>query len=285
MGGAQSSEKNFGGATTNGAIDDRAECPEGQYVGDWFDHKWHGHGTLTWHSGTTYTGEWRAGKRNGHGKMVWKSGAVYEGGFKDNKRFGNGTYTYTNGNKYEGGFRDDCLHGHGRYTFHQGHVYEGAYNMGQQCGRGKIVYHSGTIFDGQFKDSRIQYGLLIIATHEYVASFEEADEADQDPQNDKVEPKRVDPITVVYNVQLSSHDGKFFKPLQFCEGNFLETEAVMKKNYQEETKQPGAEIKFVPRAPVEEELIKRKNLHERPPALSPEPAKHRYENEDMEDEP
>ena len=181
------------------------------------------------------------------------------------------------GNKYDGGFRDDQHHGHGRYTFRQGHIYEGGFNMGQQCGRGKIVYHSGTIFDGQFKDNRIQYGLLIIAEHEYVASFEEADAA---PTND---PKKIDPITVVYNVQLSSHDGKFFKPLQFSEGNFLETEAVMKKNYREETKQQGAEIEFVPRA-VEEELIKRKNLHERPPALSPEPFQHKYENEDMEDD-
>jgi hypothetical protein len=154
--------------------------------------------------------------------------------------------------------------------------------MGQQSGRGRIVYHSGTIFEGQFKDSRIQYGILTIATHEYVASFEEADYSEESG-----DPSRINPVTVVYNVQLSSHDGKYFKPLQFCEGDFLETEAVMKRNYQEETKQQGggdrSEIEWVPRD-VKEDLVKRKNLHERPPALSSEPSRHRLENEDMEDD-
>lgn len=97
MGGALSSDTNIGGSTTNGAIGDKVDCPEGRYVGDWEDHKWHGQGKLTWHSGSTYEGEWRAGKRHGHGKMIWNSGAVYVGGYKDNKRYGNGTYTYTNG--------------------------------------------------------------------------------------------------------------------------------------------------------------------------------------------
>lgn len=92
-----STHGNIGGATTNGAIQDKVECPEGKYVGDWREHKWHGQGKLTWKSGSTYEGEWSVGKRHGLGKMVWKSGAVYEGGYKDNKRFGNGTYTYTNG--------------------------------------------------------------------------------------------------------------------------------------------------------------------------------------------
>ena len=274
-----SSNSNIGGATTNGAISDKSECPEGFYVGDWDNHKWHGHGTLTWHSGSKYIGEWKAGKRHGHGKMIWISGAVYEGGYKDNKRCGNGTYTYANGNKYEGGFKDDCLHGMGRFTHYDGHVYEGGYNMGQQSGRGKIIYHSGTIVEGEFKDSRIQYGMLRIATNEYVASFEETNPCDENTN--------ADPMKVIYNVQLSTSDGQYFKPLQFCAGDFLNTEAkiVMKKWRPEETKQEITELEFVP-IEIEEELIKRKDLHERPPPTTNEPVRKygSFENEDMEDE-
>lgn len=183
--------------------------------------------------------------------------------------------SFSAGNKYVGGFCDDSQHGQGVFTHHNGHVYEGGYNTGLQCGHGKLVYHSGTIFEGHFKDSRIQYGELRIASEEFVASFEEAAPGKE----------CADPMTAVYNVQLSSHDGKFFKPLQFCEGNFLDTEAVMtKSSFEEETKQQGRdEVSFIPLV-VEEELIKRKNLHERPPALSPEPRRHRAANEDMEDD-
>jgi hypothetical protein len=44
------------------------------------------------------------------------------------------------------------------------------------------------------------------------------------------------------------------------------------------------EIEFVPRV-VEEQLVKRKDLHERPPPLSAEPpSRQTFENEDMEDD-
>lgn len=188
------------------------------------------------------------------------------------------------GNKYDGGMKDDYQHGMGTYTYHQGHVYEGGYNMGKQNGRGKIVYHSGTIFEGQFKDSRIQYGLLRIATHEYVASFEETYPTTED----------VDPMTIVYNVQLSSHDGKYFKPLQFCGGNFLDTEAVVVMRDDRaagSSDEPRGSLEFVPLPlPMEEgdeKLIKIKPVHERPPPTTDEPPpKHNQfeDEEDMEDE-
>lgn len=46
--------------------------------------------------------------------------------------------------------------------------------MGHQSGKGKMVYHSGTVFEGQFKESRLQYGVLRIGTEEFAASLEEA---------------------------------------------------------------------------------------------------------------
>lgn len=273
MGSGQSKDQkniNIGGATTNGGIYDRGDCPEGFYEGDWREHKWHGQGTLTWKSGSVYTGEWKEGKRHGHGKMIWSSGASYVGGFKENKRFGNGLYIYVNGNKYDGGFKDDTFHGIGKYTYYKGHVYEGGYNMGHQCGKGKIVYRSGTIFEGQLKDSKLQFGVIKIGINEYVAEFDVASNNSEG----------TDVISLIYNVRLSSHTGQRFKPLQFSEGNFLDTAPPPPS---EETKdQKHIEELEVPPA-LEEELKKKKAVHERPPPFSPEPVKRHLEIDELED--
>ena len=61
----------------------------------------------------------------------------------------------------------------------------------------------------------------------------------------------------------------------------------MRQNHAGKEEEARSTLEFIPlpvQEEVEEELIKHKNLHERPPPVSSEPPRHRYENEDMEDD-
>ena len=72
--------------------------PDGEnYVGEFKNGKFNGHGKLTWSDGKKYVGEWKNGKRNGQGTQTWLDGRKYVGEYKDGKTWNRTGYD-KNGN-------------------------------------------------------------------------------------------------------------------------------------------------------------------------------------------
>ena len=49
---------------------------------------------------------------HGHGKMTYDTGSVYEGEWHDGEKCGHGTLTSPDGTTYDGAWQDDKMHGH-----------------------------------------------------------------------------------------------------------------------------------------------------------------------------
>ena len=98
----------------------RGSYDESTYEGGRQAGKTHGHGTVTWASGSRYEGGWRDGQKHGYGTYTWADGERYEGGWRDGQKHGYGTYTWADGERYEGEWRDGKAHGHGTYTWADG---------------------------------------------------------------------------------------------------------------------------------------------------------------------
>ena len=54
-----------------------------KYVGEWKNHKHHGHGIYTYNTGSKYVGEWKNHKRHGYGIYVCFDGSRLEGKWLD----------------------------------------------------------------------------------------------------------------------------------------------------------------------------------------------------------
>ena len=54
-----------------------------EYIGDWKDHKHHGHGTCTRANGS-YVGEWKDDKLRSQGTFTLANGDVYVGEWQEN---------------------------------------------------------------------------------------------------------------------------------------------------------------------------------------------------------
>ena len=73
-----------------------------KYVGDWYEGKRHGQGTMYYSADDSYNrkyydGDWYEGKRHGQGTLVWNDGDKYVGGYKNDEWHGQGTYYYSDG--------------------------------------------------------------------------------------------------------------------------------------------------------------------------------------------
>ena len=64
--------------------------PNGYYIGDYKDGRFHGFGTFVYDDGSTYVGAWKDYDRHGPGKLIKADGTVFEGNFVKNKL--NGVY-------------------------------------------------------------------------------------------------------------------------------------------------------------------------------------------------
>ena len=125
-----------------------------EYVGEFINGDFNGHGTMTWLDGENYIGEWRDDKRNGQGTYSYANGNKYVGEFKDNKRNGQGTYTWANGDKYVVEYKDSKRNGQGTLTFADGENYVGEFKNGDYNGQGTYTYANGNKYVGGYKDDK-----------------------------------------------------------------------------------------------------------------------------------
>ena len=100
--------------------------PDGStYKGSVLNNKPQGRGTRTWAGEKEYVGEWRDGEFWGHGKYTianhWYEGSFYKGEFSQ----GRGLQIYQNIGRYEGEFLNSKRHGYGSFETEAGDRYEG----------------------------------------------------------------------------------------------------------------------------------------------------------------
>jgi len=97
----------------------------------------HGHGDITYDSGSHYVGQWKRDKREGTGKFIFACGDVYDGEWKDGHYHGTGAYTSPESDEYTGEWKDDSFEGTGRLMYRDtGDVYEGTFVGGKPHGVG-----------------------------------------------------------------------------------------------------------------------------------------------------
>lgn len=125
---------------------------QGSYVGDYYQGKMHGKGTIKYANGAEYVGDWKDGKRHGKGTMKYTDGVEYTGDWQDDKRHGNGTITFADGEKYIGEWQNHKKHGKGLGITPLA-IYYGDFVNGRYDGWGVWVSKDGgIIYEGQHKD-------------------------------------------------------------------------------------------------------------------------------------
>ena len=147
---------------TGGLIDyDNDITPNGQHVTVPGKLR-HGHGEITYSSGSHFEGQWVNDVREGKGVFTFACGDVYEGEWKNGMYHGYGKYIGFNSDSYEGEWKEDKMHGQGSYTYRDsGDVYEGRWFEGKREGRGKEVCGNGDVYEGEYRnDERVSLSLL-----------------------------------------------------------------------------------------------------------------------------
>ena len=71
-------------------------------------------GTFHWVDGRNYVGEFKNGEFNGHGVHTWNGCKKYEGEYRDGKKAGYGVFTSDNGSRYEGNWANGKMNGSGK---------------------------------------------------------------------------------------------------------------------------------------------------------------------------
>uniref|UniRef100_A0A8D0G8U8 Radial spoke head 10 homolog B n=1 Tax=Sphenodon punctatus TaxID=8508 RepID=A0A8D0G8U8_SPHPU len=164
------------------------------YIGQWFEGKRHGKGTIYYNSeGTSwYEGDWVNNIKDGWGIRCYKSGNMYEGQWEKNVRQGEGrmrwlttnqeyTGQWVNGiqhgygthtwflkripgsqyplrNEYLGDFINGDRHGHGKFFYASGALYDGEWVWNKKHGMGRFVFQNGRVYEGEFiKDQIVEY--------------------------------------------------------------------------------------------------------------------------------
>jgi hypothetical protein len=165
--------------------------PTPNYIGEWKDNSYNGHGTVFYSRKGRYTGEWENGSYNGFGIRYYDNGEKQdEGQFKNDKLNGQGcSYFYNpigvirlqgifendnliNGieynsdgqKKYEGIFKDgNILNG---IAYDNGlKFYEGEFKSDEETaedgichGKGKLFFDDGNFSEGDFVDGELIKG-------------------------------------------------------------------------------------------------------------------------------
>ncbi|XP_054849057.1 radial spoke head 10 homolog B-like [Eublepharis macularius] len=156
------------------------------YIGQWFEGKRHGKGTIyynregsSWYegdfvnniksgwgircynSGNIYEGQWERGVRHGEGRMRWlTTNQEYTGQWVNGIQHGYGTHTwylkripgsqYPLRNEFMGDFVNGDRHGHGKFFFASGAMYDGQWVFNKKHGTGKLVFKNGRVYEGEF---------------------------------------------------------------------------------------------------------------------------------------
>jgi hypothetical protein len=125
-----------------------------QYIGEIFNGKYIGVGTLLFANGDKYEGEFKDNRYHGLGVLIYASGDRYEGQFDSGHYHGRGTYFYANGDKYTGSYEQDHQHGRGMFNFANGDIYIGDFADDKIQGEGTLTFASGSKYKGQFEDGQ-----------------------------------------------------------------------------------------------------------------------------------
>ncbi|XP_053131766.1 radial spoke head 10 homolog B-like isoform X2 [Hemicordylus capensis] len=156
------------------------------YIGQWFEGKRHGKGTIyynmegtSWYegdfvnniksgwgircykSGNIYEGQWERDVRHGEGRMRWlMTNQEYTGQWVNGIQHGYGTHTwylrripgsqYPLRNEYVGDFVEGNRHGRGKFFFASGAMYDGDWVYNKKHGMGKLVFKNGRVYEGEF---------------------------------------------------------------------------------------------------------------------------------------
>jgi len=125
----------------------------------------HGHGEITYDSGSYYVGQWQLDTREGTGKFTFACGDVYDGEWKLGEYSGKGSYTSADSDEYVGDWAGDKMHGVGRFVYRDlGDVYEGQFVDGVRHGVGTYTCQaSGEVYEGEYAHGELvkKNGVLI----------------------------------------------------------------------------------------------------------------------------
>jgi len=130
----------YTGEFTDGARQGKGNLSQDdyEYVGEWENDKYHGHGYENSKSiMTKYEGEFVQGLRCGTGKLSTKD-YEYQGEFKNNYREGYGELHGEDGYTYKGHWKSDKYNGEGKETLKNGSTYEGEFLNGKRYGHGRL---------------------------------------------------------------------------------------------------------------------------------------------------
>jgi len=93
------------------------------YIGEWWNEKPSGKGTVIWSNGTIYVGDFKEGMYHGYGTLLNEQ-SLYVGDFSKNYPDGFGSF-FTNHNKmYVGDFKNGEMHGKGFFKHEDGVIEE-----------------------------------------------------------------------------------------------------------------------------------------------------------------
>lgn len=117
----------------------------------------HGHGSMTYHTGDVYVGNWLHGQKHFNGTMTFANGNMYVGTWARDRQE-TGHMSYATGDTYDGQWRNNLPHGDGRF-FHKetNRVYNGTWKYGVLRQIKGVRYSNGDVYTGKFSDDGMFY--------------------------------------------------------------------------------------------------------------------------------
>tara|TARA_Y100001970_G_scaffold222520_1_gene273719 strand:- start:8320 stop:8820 length:501 start_codon:yes stop_codon:yes gene_type:complete len=131
-----------------------------EYVGEFENGIFEGHGEIKYLDGTKYIGDFEKGEES-YGTLLMSNGNKYEGEWKCRTWYGKGNLEFKdihgNKKKYIGYFENGMMHGKGQITEADGIVYEGEFINNRKNGIFILIDNEGGRREVFFKDDKIQY--------------------------------------------------------------------------------------------------------------------------------
>jgi hypothetical protein len=124
------------------------------YCGEWKNDQANGLGKYSNTNGSSYHGNWLNNIRNGYGIEIWPKGGIYEGYFLDGYKIHIGILKLDDGSIYEGEFINNNMVGLGTFYFKDKRIYYGEWKNSKMNGFGILTWPDGKRFEGSFEDDK-----------------------------------------------------------------------------------------------------------------------------------
>jgi hypothetical protein len=129
---------------------------DGNYLGEYYNHKREGYGIFIYNNGEYYRGQWLNDKRDGKGILYYENKKIkYQGEFLNDEFNGNGLFYFDNGSYYKGEWKNGFKNGEGIFYAQNGKIkYDGHYCKNEYQGNGILYFDNGTYYFGNLYKSK-----------------------------------------------------------------------------------------------------------------------------------